>query len=98
MLAGLFNGDNLNALKGLGYVAAVGDNTLPYLVNPDNRYHTKLTSVDTSNVDGYIIIPRDATGRLPFPTLMTVVCAHMPCSRSALVRHLVSRPQHAGCA
>ncbi|KAI8800588.1 hypothetical protein BJ742DRAFT_764017 [Cladochytrium replicatum] len=57
-ITGLFNGDALAAMKENGILAAVGDNSRTNLVSPRGLWFPVYTTMDTSNYDGGIIIPR----------------------------------------
>ncbi|KAJ3333534.1 hypothetical protein HDU93_008485 [Gonapodya sp. JEL0774] len=55
--AGLFNGDALSTLTSLGITSAVGDNSRANLV-PSNKYLEWISTIDTSNYNGFHVIPR----------------------------------------
>ncbi|KAI8801161.1 hypothetical protein BJ742DRAFT_859460 [Cladochytrium replicatum] len=60
-ITGIFNGDALAAMKEIGILGVVGDNSRQNLANPKGHWFPLYTTVDTSNFDGAVVIPRSPT-------------------------------------
>ncbi|ESZ97904.1 hypothetical protein SBOR_1703 [Sclerotinia borealis F-4128] len=60
-ITGLHNGDALKAWSDSGIIHAVGDNTRPALLNPNNEHWPLFTTIAANGFNGIQITPRYAT-------------------------------------
>ncbi|PQE12581.1 hypothetical protein CJF30_00002459 [Rutstroemia sp. NJR-2017a BBW] len=60
-ITGLHNGDALRAWSDSGITHAIGDNTRPALLNPNNEHWPLISTVAANGFDGIQITPRWAT-------------------------------------
>jgi hypothetical protein len=60
-ISGLWNGDALKALVDNGYTSLVGDSSRENTINPQDSYWPFVTTLESSNYDGFRIIPRSPT-------------------------------------
>jgi hypothetical protein len=60
-ISGVFNGDALKAFVDAGYSSIVGDTSRPNIGNPINSRWPWITSISSSNYEGFSVIPRFPT-------------------------------------
>ncbi|KAJ3402432.1 hypothetical protein HDV05_008523, partial [Chytridiales sp. JEL 0842] len=60
-ITGIFNGDALQALTDANITSMMGDTSRPNIVNSTNPRWPYITSLESSNFEGFTIIPRSAT-------------------------------------